>query len=660
MSTQSEHLVPENAIKKAILIREFEKKILSLYAEGRIAGTVHTCIGQEFTPIEVSARLTDRDYVVSNHRGHGHYLALTGDYIGLMSEILGKTRGCSGGMGGSQHLVAHNFMSNGIQGGMLPIGAGIAMALNREQNIVVAFIGDGTFGEGIVYETFNIASLWGAPLLVVVENNRIAQSTAIEQNTSGSIRGRAAAFDIGYALVDATIYTELSNAVEECIRYVRMNRKPFVLEVISNRLMSHSKGDDNRDTTKVTKMWEADPITIYSNLYPESYKKFLDETTEFLNSTVTEALSASNYTGIKSCQVNEQYQTIPVLDGDPQESDQLINGEIRSALEELLSSNQDIYLIGEDIESSNRFNPGAYGGAFKVTGDLSVKFPNRVLNTPISEAAITGVGIGMALAGRRPIVEIMFGDFLTLAFDQIMQHASKIAGMYGAPRPVPLVIRTPMGGGRGYGPTHSQSIEKHFLGIQHVDVVAINHRLALKGFYKEVIENVTNLTIIIENKRLYALRTNAGSLWPYRLFQTTGKFPTINIKINDPKIIPDITIICYGYSLWIAEQAMVRLLAEYEIVCELICPSLISNTELSLIEDSVKVTSNVLSIEEGSGRFSWSSDCVSRMVQRGTKITNHVAISNESIIPAQIDAELDLLPNVDAIVNAALRIIQER
>ena len=139
---------------------------------------------------------------------------------------------------------------------------------------------------------------------------------------------------------------------------------------------------------------------------------------------------------------------------------------INNALEKMLNNHKEIILYGEDL-----LDP--YGGAFKVTKGLSSKHPNRVLPTPISEAAMIGIAGGMALGGMRPIVEIMFGDFTTHIFDQLITNASKFYHMYAFQCSAPVRVRTPMGGKRGYGPTHSQSLEKFFLGIDNLLVVAL-------------------------------------------------------------------------------------------------------------------------------------------------------------------------------------------
>ena len=161
---------------KAMMIRAVEQKLLDLFMEGKLVGTVHTCIGQEFTGLAVCGALRPGDLVYSNHRCHGHFLAFTDNIIGLIGEVMGKRSGVCGGRGGSQHLCSKGFYSNGIQGGIVPVAAGLAMTLKLRHpgQIGVVFIGDGTLGEGVIYETMNIASKWQLPLLIVLEHNQYA------------------------------------------------------------------------------------------------------------------------------------------------------------------------------------------------------------------------------------------------------------------------------------------------------------------------------------------------------------------------------------------------------------------------------------------------------------------------------------------------------
>ncbi len=653
MSTEQ---IPAEVLKKTILIREFEKTLLKLYAEGKVSGTVHTCIGQEITAVEICSHLKETDFVVSNHRGHGHYLALTANYKGLLAEILGYVGGCSGGIGGSQHLYANNFMSNGIQGGMLPIAAGISMARKGTQNIVVAFIGDGTLGEGIVYETWNISRLWKLPLLIVIENNEIAQSTSIRQNLSGSIESRARAFDIEYRYADSSDYPQLSEVVARSIEYVRKMNLPLILEIRSYRLMSHSKGDDNRSPEMVEALWQRDLIEQNIITRSKEIEAFTNDAENYINKLVWEVEQMKRYTGAYS-KAEENQISMTVKEEDVNHDSKKINRKICAALERLMAEDDTVVLIGEDIETTNEYTPGDYGGAFKVTHDLSNKFPGRVRNTPISEAAITGLGIGLAICGKKPIVEIMFGDFLTLAFDQIIQHASKICTMYGREIQVPLVIRTPMGGGRGYGPTHSQSIEKHFLGIPNVDVIVLNHHISVKAIYDTIFFSTRRPTLFIENKRLYSFDGKSELGWPYRVDLTSEPFPTVVISPAIEKLKPSIIIVCYGYMLVEVEKALMYLLRKHEIACRVICPTLISNTNTNIIKESLEMTGRLLTVEEGSACASWSADCLAKLCRSEANLRQVRSLSNEQIIPAAVGAESRTLPDSSAIVREVLEMI---
>ena len=155
---------------------------------------------------------------------------------------------------------------------------------------------------------------------------------------------------------------------------------------------------------------------------------------------------------------------------------------LNEALHEVFASRDDVHLLGEDV-----LDP--YGGAFKVTQGLSDAYPDRVLTTPISEASLFGVAAGMALRGRRPILEIMFGDFIALGFDQVVNGIAKFREMYDDQVTVPLVVRTPMGGRRGYGPTHSQSLEKLLLGVPNIVVVAMSECHDLGGLLVSAVED---------------------------------------------------------------------------------------------------------------------------------------------------------------------------
>jgi pyruvate dehydrogenase E1 component alpha subunit len=256
-----------------IFIRRFEEKLLEMFADGKLSGTTHTCIGQEYIPVAL-APLTRGDYIFSNHRGHGHYLAHCDDPEGLLAEVMGKEDAPCRGVGGSQHLRAENFLSTGVQGETVPIAVGAAMHFRRtaQRRLALAYIGDGTWGEGAVYEALNMAQLWRVSLVLVVENNGIAQSTPTGVHLSGSIKGRAEAFGIGYQLINTTDIGEIRQSLADRLEAVRSEHAPLVVEFRTMRLGPHSKGDDTRAASEIKAMRARDWWEQYSLLAPDRFQ----------------------------------------------------------------------------------------------------------------------------------------------------------------------------------------------------------------------------------------------------------------------------------------------------------------------------------------------------------------------------------------------------
>lgn len=287
----------ERLYARMVLIRRFEETLLELFAAGEISGTTHTYIGQEADAVGVIACLDpSRDVVVSNHRCHGHYLAFTDDVDGLLREILGREGGVCGGKGGSQHLYAGNFYSNGVLGSTVPLATGMAFA-ERERGggaVTTAFVGDGTLGQGVVYESMNIASLWQLPLLVVLEHNGYAQSTPSELQVAGDVEARAAAFGIPTARLDSTDVTEIHAAAEEAVGHVRGAGGPFFLVIDTYRFSPHSKGDDFREPAEIATRRQRDPLTVVADRLDGGVRGELDEACERrLAEAVEQALEAA-------------------------------------------------------------------------------------------------------------------------------------------------------------------------------------------------------------------------------------------------------------------------------------------------------------------------------------------------------------------------------
>ena len=252
-------------------IRCFEEMVLENFPKGVFFGTTHTYLGQEANAVGVLKSLQDFDIVFSNHRCHGHFLAYGGDARALFAELMGRASGVCGGRGGSQHLQWRNFYSNGVQGGVAPAAAGMALAEKFKHSgaIVVAFLGDGTLGEGVVYETLNIAALWGAPLVFVVEANRIAQTTPTFQALAGEISTRFRAFGIPVGELDSSDVHAILPVARQTVAAARQSGTPQALILHTCRFGPHSKGDDTRPASEVEKLRrERDPLSIQAARLP--------------------------------------------------------------------------------------------------------------------------------------------------------------------------------------------------------------------------------------------------------------------------------------------------------------------------------------------------------------------------------------------------------
>jgi pyruvate/2-oxoglutarate/acetoin dehydrogenase E1 component len=330
--------------------------------------------------------------------------------------------------------------------------------------------------------------------------------------------------------------------------------------------------------------------------------------------------------------------------------------ELNSALHRAFADDPRVYLLGEDV-----LDP--YGGAFKVTRGLSSTYPERVLTTPISEAGITGVAAGMALRGLHPVLEIMFGDFLALAADQLVNHIAKFRWMYNDQVQVPLVIRTPMGGRRGYGPTHSQTMEKFFLGLPGLHVLA-PCAFAASGdgpgdlLYHAITDN-QDPVLFIENKLLYLLPAlSASDLADFEINMShTGgshSAPTYRLTVRGapPALL---TLAAYGYMAELARQALLKLAYEHEIFSELVVLTQLSPFEISPVIDSVKHTRRLLVIEEGSLSLGWGAEILARTAETlsGQPLSLRRLGALDIPIPAAISMENAVLPGLEDIIETA-------
>lgn len=640
-----------SALSTAYMIRACELKLIDFYSKGLYLGTVHTCIGQELIP-SVLAKIQDKSMWFSNHRGHGHYLAKTNDIAGLFAEVLGREGAVSSGIGGSQHLVSEDFISNGIQGGLIPVGVGYSARDNliAKDFHSTIFIGDGTVGQGVFYESLNLAKLLKTQTLIVQEDNGIAQSTPTQNVLVGTTKNKVESFEVKYFECDSNALDDLFDVCTKAYNYSR-SEGPAFIRIKTQRLFPHSKGDDNRSAEELIRLKNNDYLTKISQ--NEEVIHIIEQADQIVEKISEEVLN------------RKQLNQLPVLDYSTgaketsiehsvslqNENDKLITY-LNKSLKLLFKTIPDLKLYGEDVEDLTPGTEKIYGGAFKATLGLSTEFPGRIRNTPISEQSIIGFGIGRALSGKPTIVEIMFADFIFLGMDQIVNNLSKIISMYGRKIKIPLVIRTATGGFRGYGPTHSSSPEGYFVNLPNILIFVLNKATNYISMVNFSFESGLS-ALVFENKNLYQTETVQLEKSGFIEENLNSNFGTLYFRPRLQK--STFTIIAFGYLYELSAKILSKLAMEEEIFGELISPSLVSQIDQDLFDLVVRNKHKaIFTIEESSGLGGigqkWGNELKSELFD--TKIINY---GNDLIIPASQNLEVKVLPEFNKIYSEILR-----
>ncbi len=639
-------------------IRAFEFALLRLFSEGKISGTTHTSIGQEVCAAGLFPNLDpSRDAVFSTHRCHGHFLAYGGPMRGLLAEIMGKEGGVCLGRGGSQHLCYGRFFSNGIVGGGLPIAAGYAQQLKREGNgaVSVAIAGDGALGQGVVYEALNMAAIRSVPLLVVIEHNGCAQSTDTRNTTAGNIEQRVRGFGVEFDRRAADDPLELAEHFWHVLECVRGNR-PFVQILDTFRLMAHSKGDDHRETELVGAAWKADYFQSRLDAGDPVFVAAWEGAQKEVNALIEELDAAPMERLRETSALPDRSKAVFVGSADllATESAELRGNELLNrGLHRAMAADPSVFVLGEDL-----LDP--YGGAFKVTKGLSTAWPDRVFSTPICEAGIAGFANGMALAGGRPVVEIMFGDFSTLAMDQLINQAAKFHFMYGGQVNLALTVRLVSGGYRGYGATHSQSMEGYFCKTPGLKVVALSARHRADVLLSAVLLEEHSPVIFVENKTLYSKRPATAPPAGFRFVNSQPanphSFPPLHFTSARPGKSASVTVVTWGGMTSIAEQALERLIMEEEIDSDYFVLTQLSPLDLSHVAQSALETGRLVTIEEGPVSYGIGAEIVAAVGRemRGRPLRSARVGALDIPIPSSSTQERDALPSEERIVEAIL------
>lgn len=620
------------------LIRAFEEQVLELAGEGLVHGPAHSSIGQEGGAVGSIVGMRAADGINGSHRGHHQFLAKALGYVApdgiapgdeisapiqevldrTLAEILGLASGYCKGRGGSMHLQwweAGALGTNAIVGGGVPMAAGNAWAqLQRGTgDLTATYFGDGAVNIGSVLETMNLAAAWKLPLVFFIENNRYAVSTNVEEATAET---RLSARGLGFAIpswkVDGMDPLAVYLTMQEAEAYLRTGRGPVIIEADVYRYF-HQNGPypgsafGYRSKDEEAEWRERDPI---ARLEREMIKlgHLTRETADTLRERALTAVRSSaaalteNLPDGKRKIKDELWPDPGFVDvgirGDASElagarTEEEANyaGELRDVkfidvvsgvIGNRMEKQGDVVVMGEDIHRLN-------GGTNGATKGLQARFPDRILGTPISENAFTGLGLGVALEGQyRPVVEFMYADFMWVAADQLFNQVGKVRHMFGGTNNVPFVLRSKLAQGSGYGSQHTMDPAGVFATNPGFRIVAPSTPFDYIGLMNAALE-LEDPVVVMEHVDLYA---------------STGKAPAddfdYQIELGKAAVRrtgDDVTVISYLNMVSLAAEGLDRT----GISADLIDLRWLDRASLDweTVGESIKKTGNVLIVEQG-------------------------------------------------------------
>jgi len=605
-------------LRRMLEIRFFEESVYDLLGRNVIRGASHLYAGEEAVAVGAIAAIGEQDLITSTHRGHGHCHAL-GDSRArtpeerqehlnrMMAELFGKATGYCRGRGGSMHIAdveKGNLGATGIVGGNIPVAVGAAIAAKKagKGQVVLCFFGDGASNTGNFHEALNMASNWNLPVVFICENNLYAMSVPFGKASKlPDIGSRAAAYGMPYAIADGMDVFAVKEAVGAAVERARAGEGPTLVECKTYRWYGHSRSDPRVYRTKdEERQWhEKDPITVLKRHLIEAgilaeadapeveagAKAAVDAAVKFAMESPDpdpSELCDGLYAPTKTTRADVQAETElrQRVRSDPSVPQIPYWQAIRDALDEEMQRDPSVFLMGEDI--------GLYGGAYGATRGLFEKWgPDRVMDTPISEATIAGAGVGAAMAGLRPVTEIMYVDFTPLAMDQLANQGAKNRYMFGGKTKVPMVCRTEGGTGRGIAAHHSQSLEALWLHFPGIYVVMPATPYDAKGLLKAAIRD-DNPVMFIEHKMLYGVK---------------GPVPeedyVVPLGVADVKREgKDVTIVTYSRMVYVCLEAA-SLLEKDGISAEVVDLRTLKPLDAETLVRSVKKTQHLLTVSEG-------------------------------------------------------------
>ena len=641
-------------------IRVFEDRVLREFAKGDMPGFVHTYHGAEAVAAGVCAHLDDADMITSTHRGHGHCIAKGCDLSAMVAELYGRETGLCHGRGGSMHIADFDrgiLGANAIVGGgiSLAVGGALAAHVKGDGRVAVSFFGDGAANEGIFHESLNLAAIWGLPVVFVCENNGWAESTPTSYATSvADIASRASAYGIPGIVIDGADYLDVFEKAGEAIERARSGGGPTLIEAKLTRMRGHYVGDPEQYRSRVERRAAraADPLaSLAATVVLGDYLKDVEAE---LDSAYESALSAP----WPDPSTVEDYVLAPLSEGNTLASSppstvregSYLQG-LNEGLFEAMRHDPSVIVIGEDIAGGAGLGEpieGAMGGTFGVTKGLLEEFGSeRVRDTPISEAGFVGAGVGAALAGLRPVVDLMWASFAPYCFDQIFNQAAKMRYMFGGQTNVPMVLRMAVGAGLRAGGQHSDTLYGLFAQIPGLKVVVPSTPADAKGLLLAAIAD-DNPVVFLEHMSLY---------------RTTGPLPAepYELPIGRAAIIragDDVTLIAAGSTVSLAVQAAEQLEDVEGVSAEVIDLRTISPLDVETLTVSVARTGRAVVIDESPPRCGIASEVAAVVTEavfdRLQSPIARVTAAN-SPVPFSPTLEDAYLPSVDDVVRAAMR-----
>jgi 2-oxoisovalerate dehydrogenase E1 component len=598
--------------RRMLLIRGFEERVSTLYRDGEVPGFVHLSIGQEATAVGACWPLRASDVITSTHRGHGHCLAKGLDPLGMFAELMGKEEGTNRGRGGSMHIADPSigiFGANGIVAAGLPIAAGAATAaqLRDDGSVAVAFFGDGAVAHGAFHEAMNLAAVWRLPVIFLCENNGYAEFSPASTQSAAPLEQRAAGYGVDFFAVDGNDVEATATLMDDVVRAVRAGRGPAVVEAATYRWHGHYEGDPQRyRTPDEVQSWEArDPLLVHARRLRSAGVS--DDIISGLESSVSHELDEAVDAARKLASPAQSTLTDYVLRPRPVRAEPQPPGDdapvfrtmdaVRTALEVELAGDDRVFVAGIDV--------GAGGNVFGLTRGLHDQFGDRVRDTPISETAIIGLGVGAAMAGMRPVVELMYLDFVGVCLDQLLNQAAKMPFMTGGTATMALTVRTQFGAGRSSGSQHSQSLEALLAHIPGLSVVMPSTPADTYGLLRAAIQD-PNPVIFIENRLLYGMK---GPQPPADYILPIGTSAVVRAGT-------DVTVVSVSRMVHEAVAAA-ELLAGEGISVEVIDLRTVAPLDMAPILESVHKTSRLLIAHEAVVPFGIGAEIAATVAREG-------------------------------------------